>query len=177
MHSSRRLGVTCILIKHYLRTISRSIWRQPARFNWYLCCGNGVPLAYAAVGPSGSGGRDELSRQTGGKKAKMRKSLPFKRKKNRKQGNEVGGGFKQWWRRADSSLRSNEMIIRVLMRRWTAIVPLILGAITDFPLRWLAFITLRLCQVTIRYFYLTYAHVQSPRKLHWCDWNKCKLRL
>lgn len=91
IHSSGTLGLTCILIKHYLRTISRSIWRQPARFNWYLCCGNGAPLAYAAVGPPGSGRRDERSRQNGWKKiGKMRKSLPFKRKKkNRKQGNEV----------------------------------------------------------------------------------------
>lgn len=92
MHSSGRLGLTCILIRHYLRTISRSIWRQPARFNWYLCCGNGAPLAYAAVGPPGSGRRDEQSRRNGWKKiGKMRKSLPFKRqKKTRKQGNEVG---------------------------------------------------------------------------------------
>lgn len=66
--SSGRLGLTCILIKHYLRTISRSIWKQPARFNWYLCCGNGVPLAYAAVGLSGSGRRDEQSRENGWKK-------------------------------------------------------------------------------------------------------------
>lgn len=175
MHSSRRLGLTCILIKHYLRTISRSIWRQPARFNWYLCSGNGVPLAYAAVGPSGSGGRDEQSRQNAWKKGKMRKSLPFKGKK-KQEAVEWGGGFKQWWWKADSSLRSNEMIIRVLMRRWTAIVPLMLGAITDFPLRWLAFITLRLCPGTIWYSYLTYAHAQSQVWLLWqpqsCDWNK-----
>lgn len=69
----------------------------------------------------------------------MRKSPPFKRKnppqKNRKQ-RETGGGFKQcWWRAvADGSLWSNEMIIRALTGKWTAIVALMLVVIIDFLL-------------------------------------------
>lgn len=59
VYSSPRLGVTRILIKHCTRTISRCICRQAAHFNWYLCRRDGVPLAYAAVGPSGSERREE----------------------------------------------------------------------------------------------------------------------
>lgn len=58
VYSSSRLGLTCILIKYYTRTISRCIYRQAACFNWYLCRGNGMLLAYAAVGPSGSERRE-----------------------------------------------------------------------------------------------------------------------
>lgn len=65
----------------------------------------------------------------------MRKSPPFKRKKNGKH-RETGGGYKQcWWRAvADGSLWGNEMIIRVLTGKWTAIVALMLGVIIDFLL-------------------------------------------
>lgn len=64
---------------------------------------------------------------------KMGKLLPFKRKKKQEAG-ESGGALSSDGRGPDSSLKSNEMIISVLMRRWTAIVPLMLRAIIDFPL-------------------------------------------
>lgn len=61
----------------------------------------------------------------------MRKSPPFKREKL-----EAGGNR---WRieaglAADGSLWGNEMIIRVLTGKWTAIVALVLGVIIDFLL-------------------------------------------
>lgn len=128
VRSFRRLGLTRILIKHYTRTISRCICRQAARFNRYLCRENGALLAYSAVGPSGSERREELRRQGKMKNLAMRKSPPFKRKKI--------GGYKQgwWWAVADGSLWGNEMIIRVLTGKWTAIVALMLGVIIDFLL-------------------------------------------
>ncbi len=94
-----------------------------------------MPLAYAAVGPSGSERRDEESRQKRMKERNYEKITSFQKKKNRKQG-ETGGGYTQcgWRAVADSSLWGNEMIIRVLTGKWTAIVPLKLGVIIDFLL-------------------------------------------
>lgn len=56
--------------------------------------------------------------------------------KMEKKQRETGGGFKQcWWRAvADGSLWSNEMIIRALTGKWTAIVALMLVVIIDFLL-------------------------------------------
>lgn len=101
MCSSQRLGLTRILIKHYTWTFSRCICRQAARFNWYLCRGNGVPLAYAAVSPSGSERRVEWSRQ-----GEMRKSLW--KKENKKWGN-------RWRVRA---VWVEERSWRLVVRKW-----------------------------------------------------------
>lgn len=56
--------------------------------------------------------------------------------KTKKEAGETGGGRRRcWWRAvADSSLWGNEMIIRVLTGKWTAIVALMLAVIIDFLL-------------------------------------------
>lgn len=77
--------------------------------------------------------REEQTKKN--ERANYEKITSFQKKKNRKQG-ETGGGYMQcWWRAvADSSLWGNEMIIRVLTGKWTAIVALKLGVIIDFLL-------------------------------------------
>lgn len=61
--------------------------------------------------------------------------VPVEMVKGREQG-ETGGGCRQgWWRAlADGLLWDNEMTIMVPMRKWTAIVALMLGVIIDFLL-------------------------------------------
>lgn len=105
----------------------------------------------------------------------MRKSPPFKRKKYKN--GETGGGYKQcgWSAVADGLLWGNEMIIRVLTGKWTAIVALMLGVIIDFLLCWLGFITLRLCQVTAWYPRpAQHPHEKCLTNIHLCRRKKTK---